>query len=164
MPERQKVTTCLWFASEAEEAARFYVSLLEGSRILGVTRYGKAGPGPEGSVLTVAFDLAGREFMALNGGEEVPFNHAVSLVVRCDDQAEIDRLWDTLIEDGGRAVQCGWLQDRFGLSWQIVPAALEGMLGSDDAERTQRVMEALHRMVKLDLAALERAYDNSSQP
>jgi predicted 3-demethylubiquinone-9 3-methyltransferase (glyoxalase superfamily) len=153
-----KIGTCLWFDRNAEEAANFYVSLFAGSRIVSVTRYGKAGPGPEGSVLTVAFELAGREFVALNGGPHFRFNEAISIFVQCDTQAEIDRLWEKLLE-GGEAQQCGWLKDRFGLSWQIVPSALDRMLR--DPERSDRVMAALMQMVKLDIAQLERAYSSS---
>jgi predicted 3-demethylubiquinone-9 3-methyltransferase (glyoxalase superfamily) len=153
-----KIGTCLWFDRNAEEAAEFYVSLFADSRIVSMTRYGKAGPGPEGSVLTVAFELAGREFMALNGGPHFRFNEAISIFVQCDTQAEIDRLWDRLLE-GGEAQQCGWLKDRFGLSWQIVPSALDRMLR--DPERSDRVMQALLQMVKLDIAQLEQAYRSS---
>ena len=153
-----KIATCLWFDSNAEEAVDFYVSLFADSRIVSLTRYGKAGPGPEGSVLTVAFELAGREFIALNGGPHFRFNEAISMFVKCDTQAEIDRLWEKLLE-GGEAQQCGWLKDRFGLSWQIVPAALEGMLRDEDPERSSRVMQALLQMVKLDIVQLERAYN-----
>ena len=155
-----KIATCLWFDDNAEEAVNFYVSLFADSRIVSLTRYGKAGPGPEGSVLTVALELAGREFIALNGGPHFRFNEAISMFVKCDTQAEIDRLWEKLLE-GGEAQQCGWLKDRFGLSWQIVPAALEGMLRDEDPERSSRVMQALLQMVKLDIVQLERAYNSN---
>jgi predicted 3-demethylubiquinone-9 3-methyltransferase (glyoxalase superfamily) len=158
-PGTQKIGTCLWFDDNAEEAVNFYVSLFADSKIVSVTQYGKAGPGPEGSVLTVAFELAGREFMALNGGPHFRFNEAISMFVRCDTQAEIDRLWERLLE-GGEAQQCGWLKDRFGLSWQIVPSALDRMLRDGDPERSDRVMAALLQMVKLDIAQLERAYNS----
>ena len=158
MPGTPKIATCLWFDDNAEEAVNFYISLFADSKIVSVTRYGKAGPGPEGSVLTVAFELAGREFMALNGGPHFRFNEAISIFVQCDTQAEIDRLWDRLLE-GGEAQQCGWLKDRFGLSWQIVPSALDRMLR--DPERSDRVMQALLQMVKLDIAQLEQAYRSS---
>lgn len=154
-----KIAICLWFDNNAEEAVNFYVSLFAGSRIVSLTRYGKAGPGPEGSVLTVSFELAGRDFIALNGGPHFRFNEAISMFVRCDTQAEIDRLWEKLLE-GGEAQQCGWLKDRFGLSWQIVPAALERMLRDEDPERSNRVMQALLQMVKLDIVQLERAYNS----
>jgi predicted 3-demethylubiquinone-9 3-methyltransferase (glyoxalase superfamily) len=154
MPKPQKISTCLWFDRDAEEAANFYVSLFADSRIVSITRYGKAGSGPEGSVLTVAFELAGREFVALNGGPHFRFNEAISMVVKCDTQAEIDRYWEKLLE-GGEAQQCGWLKDRFGLSCQIVPSGLDRMLRDEDPARSNRVMEALLQMVKLDIAQLE---------
>lgn len=160
MPKTQKISTCLWFDSNAEDAANFYVSLFADSRIVSVTRYGKVGPGPEGSVLAIAFELAGREFVALNGGPHFRFNEAISMVVKCDTQAEIDRYWEKLLE-GGEAQQCGWLKDRFGLSWQIVPSGLDRMLRDEDPARSNRVMEALLQMVKLDIAQLERAYNSN---
>ncbi len=158
MAHAQKVSTCLWFDTEAEEAASFYVSLLPGSRITAVSRYGKGMPMPEGTVLTVTFELAGTEFMALNGGPHFKFSEASSMVVQCDSQAEIDRLWSALLAGGGREQQCGWLKDRYGLPWQIVPARLRDMMQDPDTKRTDRVMAALLTMVKLDLAKLEAAY------
>jgi predicted 3-demethylubiquinone-9 3-methyltransferase (glyoxalase superfamily) len=158
MASAQKVSTCLWYDTEAEEAARFYTSLIEGSRITAVSRYGKGAPMPEGTVLTVNFELAGTAFMALNGGPYFKFTEASSMVVNCDSQAEIDRLWSALLADGGKEQQCGWLKDRYGLCWQIVPAKLLAMMQDPDREKSGRVMAALLKMVKLDLPALEAAY------
>jgi predicted 3-demethylubiquinone-9 3-methyltransferase (glyoxalase superfamily) len=158
MASAQKVSTCLWYDTEAEEAARFYTSLIEGSRITAVSRYGKGAPMPEGTVLTVNFELAGTAFMALNGGPYFKFTEASSMVVNCDSQAEIDRLWSALLADGGKEQQCGWLKDRYGLCWQIVPAKLSTMMQDPDREKSGRVMAALLKMVKLDLPALEVAY------
>ena len=163
MASLQKITPCLWFDRQAEEAARFYVSIFDDSGIGTVTRYGKEGfevhGMPEGTVLTVTFRLAGQDFTALNGGPLFRFTEAVSFEVHCEMQAEIDRYWDKL-RDGGdaKAQQCGWLKDKFGLSWQVVPAALPAMLADPDRTRSGRVMTALLAMKKLDLAALERAY------
>ena len=158
MPYKQKVSTCLWFNKEAEDAAKFYVSLFDNSRITAVSRYGRDMPMPEGTVLTVLFELAGTEFMALNGGPHFTFSEASSIVVQCDTQAEIDRLWDALLAGGGREQQCGWLKDRYGLPWQIVPARLRDMMQDKDRARTDRVMAAVMTMVKLDIAKLEAAY------
>jgi predicted 3-demethylubiquinone-9 3-methyltransferase (glyoxalase superfamily) len=160
----RKITPCLWFDDQAEDAARFYVSIFENSGIGTVTRYGKEGfevhGRPEGSVLTVSFRLEGQDFTALNGGPQFKFTEAISLVVRCKTQAEVDRYWDKL-RDGGdeKAQQCGWLKDRYGLSWQIVPEALFDMIADPDHAKTERVMRALLQMKKLDLAALRRAYE-----
>ena len=148
----------LWYAEKAEEAAAFYVSLLPASRIDGVTLLPADSPsGPAGSVKVVEFTLAGRPFMAITAGPLDPFNHAVSFVIACDTQEEIDRLWDALLE-GGAAEQCGWLKDRYGLSWQIVPAVLGKMMKDGDRVRAARVAEAMLSMVKLDIAGLEKAY------
>ncbi len=136
-----------------------YIALLPNSRHIHLSRYGKSGPGPEGTVLVVAFELDGREFMALNGGPHVTFNHGHSMVVKCETQDEIDRLWAGLLEGGGSEVQCGWLRDRYGLSWQIVPEALEEMMTAGDAEAADRMMAALMDIVKLDIAALRTAYE-----
>ncbi len=157
MPAIAQITPCLWFDGNAEAAVDFYLSVFDTSRIVSTVYYGKAGPGPAGSVLTVTFELRGQRFIALNGGPEFRFNEAVSLLVPCESQAEIDLLWDRLGE-GGSPQQCGWLKDRFGLSWQIVPAALEQMLQDPDPATSDRVMQAVLRMVKLDIATLERAY------
>lgn len=155
---QQKITINLWFDNEAEEAARFYTSLFKDSRILGVTHYGKDMPKPEGSVLTVNFELQGQEFVALNGGPEFKFNEAISLLVNCEDQAEVDRYWAQLTADEGEESVCGWLKDKYGLSWQVVPKALDRMVADPDKAKSQRVMNALLKMVKIDLAELERAY------
>jgi predicted 3-demethylubiquinone-9 3-methyltransferase (glyoxalase superfamily) len=156
MSNAQKVSTCLWFDTQAEEAAALYVSLLEGSRITGTMRYGKGAPMPEGTAMTVHFELAGTPFTALNGGPVFKFSEASSMVVRCDDQAEIDRLWDALTANGGQASRCGWLKDRYGLSWQIIPAQLPALLGGD-AATASRAMTAMMTMGKLDIAKLEAA-------
>jgi predicted 3-demethylubiquinone-9 3-methyltransferase (glyoxalase superfamily) len=158
MAQPQKISTCLWFDHEAEEAAKFYTSLFDNSRIRDVVYYGDNGHMPEGTVLTISFELAGTEFTALNGGPHFTFSEACSLVVRCDNQAEIDRLWQALLQDGGREQQCGWLKDKYGLPWQIIPASLQSMLVEGDREKSGRVMAALMKMVKLDMAALEAAY------
>ena len=153
-----KIMPCLWYSNEAEEAARFYVSLLPDSRIDGVTALEADSPsGPAGSVKVVEFTLAGRPFMAMSAGPLDPFNHAVSFVIDCEDQAEIDRLWEALSQ-GGTIEQCGWLKDRYGLSWQIVPSALGRMMKDPDRARAGRVAEAMLKMVKLDVAGLEAAY------
>jgi predicted 3-demethylubiquinone-9 3-methyltransferase (glyoxalase superfamily) len=152
----------LWFDSQAEEAVNFYVSVFEDSKIRGVTRYDDAGAKaagrPRGSVMTVAFELSGQEFVALNGGPVFTFTEAISFVVNCQTQEEVDRFWDRL-SAGGQQVQCGWLKDRFGVSWQIVPTALPEMLQDKDPERSKRVMAAMLKMVKIDIAALKKAYD-----
>lgn len=155
----QKITPCLWFDGEAEEAAQFYVSLFKNSRILDVTHYGESGPGVEGQVLTVEFELDGQSYTALNGGAQFTFNEAVSLQVDCEDQAEVDRLWDALTADGGAESQCGWLKDKYGLSWQIIPSALPGLIGGPDPQKAQRAMEAMLQMRKIDIGELQRAYD-----
>ena len=158
MASAQKVSTCLWFDAQAEAAARFYVSLLPNSRVTAISRYGKNARMPEGLALTVTFELAGTELMALNGGPHFKLTEAASLVVQCESQAEIDRLWSALLADGGKEQQCGWLKDRYGLSWQIVPAALPAMMQDADPERSERVMATVMGMVKPDIAVLEAAY------
>jgi predicted 3-demethylubiquinone-9 3-methyltransferase (glyoxalase superfamily) len=155
----QKITPCLWFDTEGEEAAEFYVSLFGDAKILEVTHYGEAGPRPVGTVMTVSFVLEGQEYMALNGGPEFPFTEAVSFSVSCEDQEEVDRLWARLLEDGGSEVACGWIKDRFGLSWQIIPTALPRLLSDPDQGRAQRAMAAMLQMTKIDVAALEKAAD-----
>lgn len=162
----EKITPCLWFDSQAEEAANFYVSIFRNSGIGTVTRYGKEGfeihGRPAGSVLTVTFRLEGQEFTALNGGPLFKFSEAVSFVVRCETQAEVDYYWDKLREGGDeRAQQCGWLKDKYGLSWQVVPAALQAMIADKDAEKVDRVIKAVMGMKKLELAALRQAYDGT---
>jgi len=158
MPEVQRVSTCLWFDREAEEAARFYTSLLPNSRITGVSRYGKGAPMPEGTPLVVNFTLDGTEFMGLNGGPHFKFTEAASLVVKCDTQDEIERLWEALTGDGGKEVQCFWLKDRYGLSWQIVPARIGEWMNSADPVAASRVMAVIMAAVKPDIAALDEAY------
>ena len=150
------ITPCLWFENQGQEAAEFYISVFPNSRIVDIARYGPAGPGPEGSVMTVTFELDGQSFVALNGGPEFQFNEAVSFQVDCQDQAEVDHYWSRLGE-GGEEGPCGWLRDRFGLSWQIVPAALPRPLSDPDPEKATRVMQAMLQMKKLDVDAMERA-------
>ena len=154
----QKITPFLWFDGKAEEAANFYVSIFQNSRILNITRCGEAGPGPKGSVLVVTFQLEGQEFIALNGGPQYTFTPAISLLVNCETQAEVDGLWAKLTSGGGKEVQCGWLQDKFGLSWQIVPKAFFELMQDKDPVKSQRVFKAMMQMTKFDIAALQRAY------
>lgn len=153
-----KITPCLWFDKEAEPAARFYTSIFRNSKIGRILRYGDAGPGRKGDVLTVNFELDGQEFQALNGGPEFKFTEAVSFTVHCKNQDEVDEYWEKLTA-GGQEVQCGWLKDRYGLSWQIVPDILPKMLNDPDQEKADHVMEAMLRMKKIDIEELERAYD-----
>jgi predicted 3-demethylubiquinone-9 3-methyltransferase (glyoxalase superfamily) len=164
MPIVQKISPCLWFDGNGEEAAKFYVSIFKNAQIGAVTRFGKEGfeihGRPEGSAMTVTFFLEGQEFTALNGGPHFKFNEAVSFVVHCETQAEIDHFWNSLGEGGDpKAQQCGWLKDKFGLSWQIVPAVLHEMIKSGDAAKAGRVMSAVLKMKKLDIATLRKAYD-----
>ncbi|MGH8645550.1 MAG: VOC family protein [Gammaproteobacteria bacterium] len=155
----QKIAPHLWFIEKAEEAARFYCSIFPNSRIDRVMASPAETPsGPPGSVIMVDFTLNGQRFMAISAGPLDPFNHAISFVVNCDTQAEVDRYWHALL-DGGSAEQCGWLKDRYGLSWQIVPTALQDMIADPDRQKARRVMEAMLKMVKLDIAGLQRAYD-----
>jgi predicted 3-demethylubiquinone-9 3-methyltransferase (glyoxalase superfamily) len=157
-----KISPCLWFDGEAEEAAKFYVSLLPDSRIETVQRNVIDGPsGKAGSVLVVEFTVAGQRFMALNGGMRFEYTHAISLKIDCNDQAEVDRLWDGLLAGGGQAERCGWLKDRYGVSWQIVPTALPKYLGGADREGAKRAMAAMMQMIKLDIAGLKRAYEGN---
>jgi predicted 3-demethylubiquinone-9 3-methyltransferase (glyoxalase superfamily) len=156
-----KIAPCLWFASEAEEAAKFYVSLLPDSRIVHVQKNNiDSIAGKEGSVLVVEFTLAGQSFLALNGGKPFDFTHAVSFKIDCADQAEVDRLWDAL-SAGGSVEQCGWLKDRYGVSWQIVPTALLEYLAGSDRAGAQRAMQAMMEMIKLDIATLRKAYEGT---
>jgi predicted 3-demethylubiquinone-9 3-methyltransferase (glyoxalase superfamily) len=161
MPSIQKITPCLWFDDQAEEAAAFYTSIFEGSKILTTSRYGEAGKefhGKEpGSAMVVAFELAGQAFTALNGGPVFKFNEALSLQVSCETQAEVDYYWARLSE-GGEEGQCGWLKDRYGLSWQIVPSGLPELIGGPDPRGSQRAAQAMFQMKKLDIAALRRAH------
>lgn len=152
----QKIVPFLWFDYQAEEAVNFYTGIFEDSKITAVTRYGDVGPGPKGTVMTIAFELAGQQFVALNGGPHFQFTEAISFVVNCETQEEIDDLWAKL-SDGGTE-QCGWLKDKYGLSWQIVPTRLPELLQGNDPEASQRAMKAMLQMKKLDIGELERAY------
>jgi len=154
----KKITPVLWFDSEAEQAARFYVGIFKNSKIERFTYYGKNAPRPEGSVLTVEFMLDRVEFVALNGGPQFKFTEAISLSVNCETQAEIDYFWEKLSADGGSTGPCGWLKDKFGLSWQVTPVFIHDLLADRDADKTQRVMDALLKMEKMDIAKLDRAY------
>jgi len=156
----QKLVTFLTFDDQAEEAVTLYTSAFPASRVVQTTRYGEGGPGPTGAVMTIAFELEGQRFVALNGGPSFTFSPGISLCVNCESQAEIDRLWEKL-SAGGREVQCGWLTDRFGVSWQIVPANIGQLVGGPDPVKSARAMQAMLQMVKLDLGALQRAYDGS---
>jgi predicted 3-demethylubiquinone-9 3-methyltransferase (glyoxalase superfamily) len=156
----QKITPFLWFDHQAEEAATFYTSVFKNSKIESVTRYGDAGPGPKDSVMTIAFELDGQKFVALNGGPQYQFNPAISFVVNCETQQEVDKYWEKLTA-GGKEIQCGWLVDKYGVSWQVVPQALVQMLGDKDPARSQRVVKAMFRMKKIDIADLKAAYDQS---
>lgn len=154
----QKITPFLWFDGRAEEAANFYTSIFKNSKVQSVSRYGDAGPGPKGSVMLATFLLDGQEFTALNGGPQFTFSPAISFFVRCETQAEVDELWEKLSE-GGIKRNCGWLQDKFGVSWQIVPTILSRLLGDKDAEKSRRVMKAMLQMNKLEIEPLQRAYE-----
>lgn len=155
----QKITPFLWFDSNAEEAAAFYTSIFPNSRIVKVARYGDAGPGPKGSAMTVEFQLEGQSFVGLNGGPIFKFTEAISFAVSCQTQQEIDTYWEKLTSGGGVEVQCGWLKDKFGLSWQIVPAILSELVSESDPVRSNRVMQALFGMKKLNIAELKKAYE-----
>lgn len=157
----RRITPCLWFDTEAEQAAEFYTSVFDDARILEVTHYGKAGPRPEGEVLTVSFELDGQPFVALNGGPEFTFDEAVSFQIHCESQDEVDRYWDALTEGGEESV-CGWLKDRFGLSWQVVPTRLTELISDPDPERAERAMLAMLDMRKIDIAAIEEAAARSA--
>ena len=152
----QKITPCLWFDTEGEDAARFYTSLFPNSRILDVAHYGEAGPREAGTVMAVEFELDGQKFVALNGGPQFTFDEAISFQVSCETQDEVDEYWRAL-SDGGEQGPCGWLKDRFGVSWQIIPTALPRLLADPDREKSQRVMAAMLTMKKIDIDALERA-------
>jgi predicted 3-demethylubiquinone-9 3-methyltransferase (glyoxalase superfamily) len=154
----QKITPFLWFDGNAEEAMNFYVSIFRNSKIGDVTRYGAAGPGPKGTVMSATFQLEGQEFFALNGGPMYSFTPAISFYVDCKTQQEVDELWEKLSE-GGSKQPCGWLQDKFGLSWQIIPTALGEMLRDKDPEKSKRVMQAMLQMTKIDIKKLKQAYD-----
>ncbi|MEO9169668.1 MAG: VOC family protein [Candidatus Baltobacteraceae bacterium] len=154
----QKIVPFLWFEDKAEEAANFYVSIFKNARIDNVSRYGDAGPGPAGSAMVVEFQLEGQDFMALNGGQPNAASPAIALFVNCETQAEVDALWDKLSE-GGAKLQCGWLSDKYGFSWNIVPVGLADLVGGPDPEKAQRAMKAMLQMGKLDIDALRRAYE-----
>ena len=154
----QKITPFLWFDNQAEEAANFYTSIFKNSKIVKVARYGEAGPGPAGSAMTVVFQIEGQEFIALNGGPHFKFTEAVSFSVDCRNQQEVDEFWEKL-SAGGEEGQCGWLKDKYGLSWQVNPTVLGEMLSDPDPLKAKRVMEAMLKMKKIDIAALQQAYD-----
>ncbi|MEX1033803.1 MAG: VOC family protein [Cellvibrionaceae bacterium] len=154
----QKITPFLWFDNQAEEAVELYTSVFKNAKIGKVVRYGKSGPGPEGSVMTASFELEGIEFTALNGGPHFKFTEAISFVINCESQEEVDHYWDKLSEDGD-IQQCGWLKDQFGVAWQVVPTALPEMLNDPDPQKAKGVMEAMMQMVKLDIEQLRRAYN-----
>jgi predicted 3-demethylubiquinone-9 3-methyltransferase (glyoxalase superfamily) len=156
----QKITPFLWFDNNAEEAINFYVSIFKNSKILKVARYGDAGPGPKGTIMVATFQLEGQEFQALNGGPQYKFTPAISLYVNCESQQEVDELWRKLLE-GGREDQCGWLQDKFGLSWQIIPSILPKLLGDKDPKKSASVMRAMLQMKKIDSKKLQQAYDQA---
>lgn len=157
----QKITTYLWFDNDAEEAINFYTSIFNNSRIVNVSRYPEGGPGPAGTMMSATFELEGQQFMALNGGPHFKFNEAISLFVDCTSQEEVDTLWNRLLEGGGQESRCGWLKDRFGLSWQIVPRQLGELMGDPDPAKAQRVMQAMLQMQKIDIAGLQRAYEGA---
>lgn len=159
---KHRIAPTLWFDTNAEEAVAFYTSIFKNSKVHAVTHYGDAGPRPKGLVMTIHFQLDGHEFIALNGGPEFKFNEAISLTVNCNGQKEVDEYWNKLLAGGGQEVQCGWLKDRFGLSWQVVPTTLPKLLQDKDPRKSQRVMEALLQMKKLDVERLQRAYDEES--
>jgi len=154
----QKITPFLWFDNSAEEAMNFYVSIFPNSKVLSVTRYGEGGPGPKGTVMSATFELDGQIFYALNGGPQFKFTPAISFFVNCETQAEVDELWDKL-SAGGRKDRCGWLQDKYGLSWQIIPSALGKLLGDKDPKKSANVMKAMMQMQKIEIAGLQQAYE-----
>ena len=153
----QKISPFLWFDSNAEEAANFYVAIFKDSKVLKIARYGEAGPGPAGSVMVVNFQIEGQDFIALNGGPLFKFTEAVSFVINCQTQEEVDHYWNKLTAGGGQESQCGWLKDKYGLSWQVTPAILGELLADKDQKKAQRVMQAMLQMKKIDIAALQRA-------
>jgi len=157
---KQKITPFLWFDGKAEEAMNFYVSIFKNSKVVQLTRYGDAGPGPKGTVMSAIFQLEGQEFYALNGGPQFKFSPAISLFVNCETQQEVDELWEKL-SAGGKTNRCGWLDDKFGLTWQIIPTTLGKLLQDKDAARANRVMKAMMQMDKIDIARLQQAYDGA---
>jgi predicted 3-demethylubiquinone-9 3-methyltransferase (glyoxalase superfamily) len=154
----QKITPFLWFDGNAEEAMNFYVSIFKNSKVVRVSRYGEAGPGPKGTVMSATFQIEGQEFMALNGGPQFTFTPAISFFVNCETQQEVDELWEKL-SAGGKKERCGWLKDKYGLSWQIIPSALGQLLGDKDPQKSKRVMQAMLQMDKIDIERLKQAYD-----
>jgi predicted 3-demethylubiquinone-9 3-methyltransferase (glyoxalase superfamily) len=161
MPIGPSITPCLWFDTQGEEAANFYVSVFPNSRILDVTRFNEAGMREAGTVMTVTFELDGKQFVALNGGPHFRFNEAVSFMVHCETQEDVDHYWNALTADGGEPGQCGWLKDKYGVSWQVVPRQLYDLLFGEDTRRGNAAMQAMLKMRKLDVAELQRAYDNA---
>ena len=155
----QRITPFLWFNGQAEEAMNFYTSIFKHSKVGSVSRYGEAGPGPKGTVMSATFQLEGQEFMALNGGPAFTFTPAISFFVNCETQEEVDELWEKLSSGGGEKSRCGWLKDKFGVSWQIIPSALGRLMQDKDREKSARVMKAMLQMDKIDIKALQRAYD-----
>lgn len=155
----QKITPFLWFDDQAEEAMNFYTSVFEDSKVIGISRYGEAGPGEAGTVMIATFELEGQRFTALNGGPRFKFTEAISLEVDCETQDEVDYLWESLTAGGGEESMCGWLRDKYGLSWQIVPRILGELMGDDDREKVKRVTEAMLSMRKIEIAELQQAYE-----
>jgi predicted 3-demethylubiquinone-9 3-methyltransferase (glyoxalase superfamily) len=162
MPIKQRISSCLWFDGQAEEAANFYVSIFKNSKITAVSRYGDAGPGPKGGVMVVGFELDRQAFTALNGGPMFKFTEAISMIVHCDTQAEVDYYWEKL-SASGQPGRCAWLKDKFGVSWQIVPTALIQLMQDKDTARSARVMQAMLKMTKIDIAGLQRAYEEKAE-
>jgi len=158
----QKIRPFLWFDNNAEEAITFYTSIFKNSKIGDIHRYGDAGPGPKGAVMSATFQIEGQEFMVLNGGPHFKFTPAISFFVNCETQEEVDELWEKLLA-GGETMQCGWLKDKFGMSWQIIPKALGELLGDKDPQKSQRVMKAMMKMIKIDVAELKRAHEGKEQ-
>jgi predicted 3-demethylubiquinone-9 3-methyltransferase (glyoxalase superfamily) len=156
----QKITPFLWYDTQAEEAARFYTSIFPNSSIKDISHYAEGGPMPAGTVMVVNFEIDGQEFSAMNAGPQFPFTEAVSFTVNCETQEEVDRYWNALLEGGGSEVACGWLKDRFGLSWQITPTIMGTFMSDPDPEKVKRVMDAMMQMVKLDIDTLQKAYDS----
>jgi predicted 3-demethylubiquinone-9 3-methyltransferase (glyoxalase superfamily) len=157
----QKITPFLWFDGKAEEAANFYTSIFKNSKIGSISRYGEEGPGPKGAVMAATFQLDGQEFIALNGGPEFTFSPAISFFVNCETQEELDEIWEKLCE-GGKKNRCGWLQDKFGVSWQVIPTALGKLMSDPDPKKSGRVMRAMLQMEKIDIRGLQQAYENKS--
>ncbi len=158
----QKITPFLWYDDKAEEAAKFYCSIFKDSKVLSINRYGDAGPGPKGSVMVAEFQIEGQKFAALNGGPHFKFTEAISFVINCETQEEVDYFWEKLTADGGAESQCGWLRDKYGLSWQVVPTVLIELMKDKDPEKSQRVMKAMLQMKKIDIPTLKRAYEGEA--